>query len=108
MKTGFALFIVGIFTTVFVSCNQKSSPQKQDQESEKKELTAKEILGNPNYLAVSYGGYRHRDHDIEPTIDDLKEDMRILFKMGIKIVRTYKVHFPHAANVLKAITQLKE
>ena len=54
-------------------------------------------MGNPNFLAISYGGYRHADHDIEPTLDELKEDMKLLSAMGIKIVRTYKVHLPQAA-----------
>ena len=73
-----------------------------------KELTAAEILGNPAYQAISYGGYRHIDHDIEPTVEELKEDMKIMEAMGIKLLRTYKVHLPHASNVLKAIRELKE
>ena len=75
---------------------------------EKSSVSAKDILGNPNFLAISYGGYRHVDHDIEPTLDDLKEDMLLLSAMGIKIVRTYKVHLPQASNLLKAITELKK
>ncbi|MEM7381880.1 MAG: glycosyl hydrolase family 17 [Bacteroidota bacterium] len=75
---------------------------------EESSLSAKDILGNPDYLAMSYGGYRHVDHDIEPTLDELKEDMKILAAMGVKIIRTYKVHLPHAANVLKAISELKK
>ncbi len=73
-----------------------------------KSKTAAEILGNPNYLAMSYGGYRHVDHDIEPTVDELKEDMKLLSAMGVGIIRTYKLHLPHASNVLKAITELKK
>ncbi|MGB5464176.1 MAG: glycosyl hydrolase family 17, partial [Aureibaculum sp.] len=52
-----------------------------------KEITAKDILGNPAYLAMSYGGYRHADHGIEPAIDQLKDDMKLLAAMGVKIVR---------------------
>ncbi|PIV93815.1 MAG: glycosyl hydrolase family 17 [Flavobacteriaceae bacterium CG_4_10_14_3_um_filter_33_47] len=70
--------------------------------------TAEEILGNSKYLAISYGGYRHQDHSIEPTVEELKEDMKLLSAMGIKILRTYKVHLPHASNVLKAISELKK
>ena len=73
-----------------------------------KKVTAKDIIGNPEYLAISYGGYRHSDHGIEPTLEELKEDMKILAAMGIKVLRTYKVHKPHAANVLKAIHELKK
>ncbi len=75
---------------------------------EQSSLSAKDILGNPNYLAMSYGGYRHVDHEIEPTLDELKEDMKILSAMGVKIIRTYKVHLPQASNILKAISELKK
>ena len=69
--------------------------------------TAAEILGDPDFQAISYGGYRDADHDIEPTVAQLKEDMRILHAMGIRMLRTYKLHLPHAANVVKAIHELK-
>lgn len=57
---------------------------------EQSSLSAKDILGNPKYLAMSYGGYRHVDHDIEPTLDELKEDMKILSAMGIKSLEPIK------------------
>ena len=69
--------------------------------------TAADILGHPDFQAISYGGYRQADHDIEPTIAQLKEDMLILHAMGIRVLRTYKVHLPHASNVVKAIHELK-
>jgi exo-beta-1,3-glucanase (GH17 family) len=72
------------------------------------EKTAVEILGNPNYQAISYGGYRENTRDIQPTIPQLKEDMRILSAMGIKLLRTYNVHHDEAANLLEAISQLKK
>lgn len=75
---------------------------------EQSNLSAKDILGNPEYLAISYGGYRHVNHGIEPTLEELKEDMKLLSAMGIKILRDYKVHLPQASNVLKAITELKK
>lgn len=89
------------------SCNN-SKKNEENQIEEKKQLTAKDILGNPKYLAMSYGGYRYADHSIEPTLDELKEDMKILHALGIRIVRTYKVHLPQAENLLKAISELKE
>ncbi|WP_166959418.1 glycosyl hydrolase family 17 protein [Yeosuana marina] len=88
-------FIVTIF-----SCSEKPK--------ETMSKTAAEILGNPNYLAMSYGGYRYQDHSIEPTLEELKEDMKILHALGIRIVRTYKVHKPQAENLLKAISELKQ
>ncbi|WP_242083612.1 glycosyl hydrolase family 17 [Aestuariivivens sediminis] len=89
------------------SCN--TSKKKSDNVvNENEQITAKDILGNPEYLAMSYGGYRHPDHSIEPTNDELKEDMKLLHALGIRIIRTYKVHKPQAENLLKAISELKQ
>ena len=71
--------------------------------------TAKEILGNPDYHAISFGGFREITRDSVPSVNDLKEDIKILSAMGIKILRTYNTQqFPHAENILKAIRSLKE
>jgi len=72
------------------------------------ELTAKEILGNPDYVAMSYGGFREKSRDIEPTVEELKDDLKILAAMGVKILRTYNVHLQEVPNLLKAIRQLKQ
>lgn len=74
----------------------------------KKEITAKDILGNPAYLAMSYGGYRENTRDIQPTIAELKEDMKILSAAGIKVLRTYNTKLMEASNLLEAISQLKK
>ncbi|WP_336716979.1 glycosyl hydrolase family 17 protein [Chryseobacterium mucoviscidosis] len=73
-----------------------------------KHKSASEILGNPNYLAMSYGGYRTNSRRVQPTVSQLKEDMKILSAMGVKIIRTYNVHLPEAVNVLKAIKELHQ
>ena len=85
---------------------KKSNDLKHTKEQQS--LSAKDILGNPDYLAISYGGYRANTRDVQPTIAELKEDMKILSAMGIKILRTYNVHLPHASNILEAIKQLKQ
>ncbi len=109
MKEYFRFCFMMLLVLMAFSCkeNAKQTPNiKTVKETASK--NAKDILGNPEYLAISYGGYRHVDHDIEPTLDELKEDMKLLSAMGIKIVRTYKVHLPQAANLLKAISELKQ
>lgn len=70
-------------------------------------ITAKDILGNPKYQAISYGGYRGVSRDSQPSIKQLKNDMKILSAMGIKVVRTYNVQLDHAPNLLQAIRELK-
>lgn len=93
------LFIFCIGTALF-SC----SPKLQDNSHK----TAAEILGNPDYLAISYGSYREKTRDVQATIPQLKEDMKILAAMGIKLLRTYNVHYDEAANLLRAIRELKK
>jgi len=106
MKISFKIFIAVITFNFFVGCNSKNKVKLAP--VLKPVMTAATILGNPAYLAISYGGYRHADHDIEPTIEELKEDMKLLAAMGIKILRTYKVHLPQASNLLAAISELKK
>ncbi|NVK50445.1 MAG: glycosyl hydrolase family 17 [Cyclobacteriaceae bacterium] len=89
------------------SCNNKSTEKETINSSNQKIVTAKEILGNPAYQAISYEGYRAKSRDIQPSIAQLKEDMRILSAMGIKILRTYNVQYAHASNLLKAISEMK-
>ncbi|GGD17357.1 glycoside hydrolase family 17 protein [Hyunsoonleella pacifica] len=73
-----------------------------------KNITAADILGNPKYLAISYGGYRHKTRDIQPTLEELKDDMKLLFAMGIRVLRTYNVQLQQVPNLLRAITELKK
>lgn len=79
--------------------------------SETKEhmLTAEEILGHPDFQAISYSGYRENTREIVPTVEEIMEDMKILEAMGIKFIRTYDTQqFAHAEHTLKAIARLKK
>lgn len=75
-------------------------------ERTRKNITAQQILGNPDYQAISYGGYRTNSRRTQPTIAQLKEDMKLLNAIGVKVIRTYNVHLPHDINVLQAIREL--
>ncbi len=33
-------------------------------------ITAAEILGNPEYPAISYSGYRQQIRDVQPTLEE--------------------------------------
>ncbi len=94
-----------LFAVLMLSCHQEKKT-KQSMRPQKNN-TAKDILGNPNYLAISYGGYRKSSREFQPTITQLKEDMKILQAMNIKVLRTYNVQLAQASNILKAIRQLK-
>ena len=100
------LIILSIFL-VSIGCSDKTTKEIETV-NKVKGKTAADILGNPDYLAMSFGGYRNVDHGIEPAIDELKEDLRILAAMDIKVLRTYKVHLPQATNLLQAIHELKQ
>ena len=95
------LFILCCFLST--SCTNKTK-----EELNFKHKTAAQILGNPEYLAISYGGYRMTSREIQPSLEALKEDLKIMYVMGIRIIRTYNLKFPHASNILRAIKELRE
>jgi len=86
-----------------ISCNTK--PKKNMNFIPK---TAEQILGNPDYLAISYGGYREATREHQPSLEELKEDLKILHAMGIRILRTYNLQLPHSSNILRAIKQIQD
>ena len=93
--------IIVLMAASLFSCSSKDTPMT-------KSKAAAEILGNPEYRAISFGGYRGMERAKQPTVPQLKEDLKIMSAMGIKMLRTYNLQLPHAINVLKAIRELKE
>jgi len=96
------LLLVLIAALLSMSCKVKQNLSKKSPE-----MTAAKILGNPDYKAICYGGYRQKTREIQPTLAELKEDLKIMHAMGIRIVRTYNVHLAEAGNLLKAIREMK-
>ncbi|MEQ6124332.1 glycosyl hydrolase family 17 [Pseudotenacibaculum sp. MALMAid0570] len=95
------VYLLAFISSIFMwSCDSTKT-------KERSQVTAKDILGNPEYQAISYGGYRKTSRDFQPTIAELKEDMKILQALNIKVLRTYNVQLAQASNLLKAITELK-
>jgi len=88
------------------SCHPRQIDKTHQQP--KQAVTAKDILGNPAYLAISYSGYRKNSRELQPTVEQLKEDMKILAAMNIKVLRTYNTKLAEAANLIKAIHALKQ
>lgn len=70
-------------------------------------MTANQILGNANYPAISYSGFRGNDRNTEPTIAQIKEDLGLIAGQGYKVIRTYDLQHDFAENVLQAISELK-
>lgn len=85
------------------SCGQKNTTDRGSEA-----ITAEKILGNPQYPALCYGGYRTTTRDIVPTVSEIKEDLKILAAMQIKILRTYHVTRKEIDHLLQAISELKK
>jgi len=98
MKKTVKYIILNLSVLLMFTCSTNQEPKSK---------TASEILGNPEYQAISYSGYRGLSRNEQPTIEELKEDMLILSAMEIKLIRTYNVYLDQASNLLKAIDQLK-
>ena len=73
-------------------------------------LDAEDILGNSDLSCVLLRRVsRTTTREDVPTVDQLKEDMRILSAMGVKLLRTYNTQqYAHTANLLEAIRQLRQ
>lgn len=96
----YSVWALCLIMGIFACSDPKEMKTRRDKHPE-------EILGNPNYQAISYGGYRGLSRDTQPSLDELKEDLLIMHAAGFRILRTYNVHFPHAENTLRAIKELK-
>ncbi len=101
MKLKIVIAATLIIVTMF-ACSKSS-----DHDFSNIKITAEEILGDPYYRAISFGAYRESTRDIQPTLAQLREDMKILSAMGIRLLRTYNVHYDEAANLLKVIREMK-
>ena len=99
---------IGIYFLCLLSCAFVSCGREQKQPQKETTITAEEILGNSAYPAISYGGYRAKSREIQPTLTQIKNDLSILYAMGIRLVRTYNLQYEHAPNVIKAIEALKQ
>lgn len=107
MRKAKYLFMLIVSMAFVLSCTNGTKGRQTASHSNPKKVTAQDILGNPDFLAISYGGYRKGTRDVQPTVSEIKEDLKILHAMGIRILRTYNVQLDHAPNVLRAIRQLK-
>lgn len=103
MRTVYNFFRIALLTT-FASIIACSSPSSSPDLGP----TPAEIFGNPDYRAISYGGYRGKTREEGPSVEQLTDDIRILNAMGVKLLRTYNTsQFPQAERLLEAIRREK-
>ena len=100
LRLTFKLMLFLTLVGTFCACDE---PKKE----KKKEVTAAVILGNPDYPAISYGGYRDTTREVQPTLAQLKNDVRILHALGYRLLRTYNLQFEHTPNLIRAIAEIK-
>jgi len=106
MKIGIKMLMMSGLLLLGQACGTNENEQEQAINTS---MNAEKILGNPDYLAISYGGHRENTRKVQPTVAQVKEDMLLLHAMGIRILRTYNTtKFRHASTVLKAIRELKD
>ena len=101
MKLRLSICFLVLFASILSSCGNQASQNVQSK-------TAAQLLGDSNYTAICYGGYRTNTRDVLPSITQTKEDLKILHAMGIKILRTYNTKYAEIKNILQAITELNE
>ena len=71
MKTRLQIVLLSAMILFAMSCD--TNQKNQQTPPSRKEMTAEQILGNPKYQAISYGGYRQGTRQVQPSINELKE-----------------------------------
>lgn len=94
----FILYFLIPYLMILASCGAPSS---------EKSKTAAQILGDSNYLGICYGGYRGITRDEQPTVMQIKDDLKIMSAAGIKVLRTYNTKLEEIRSLLQAISELK-
>ena len=70
--------------------------------------SAAELFGGGQLQAIAYGGYRSATRAVVPTVEDIKEDLRILAGLGFKMIRTYNTQqFDETRRIFLAIEALQ-
>ena len=67
MKNIQNIFLLVPILLVLFGCGSIKAQKKESKLMPNKNLTAADILGNPKYLAISYGGFRATSRDVEPS-----------------------------------------
>jgi exo-beta-1,3-glucanase (GH17 family) len=103
LQYGFIIYLC----VALASCGMpQANSEKVNQVANNK--TAAQILGDSNYQAICYGGYRQLNRDSQPSIEQVKEDLKILHAMGIKVIRTYNTKYDEVRTILQALTLLQQ
>ena len=86
MKLNFKILVPIYGLIMILGCNTNKKNKSPITKDTIQEMTAAKILGNPDYLAISYGGYREKTREIQPTILELKEDLKLLHAIVLNLL----------------------
>lgn len=100
--------LLALARPILVACGLVAGAAPTRAGDEPGEITAAQILGNPDYPAICFGAYRETTRDIQPTLPQLKDDLRLLSAMGVRLLRTYNLYLAEATNLVQAIRELRE
>jgi hypothetical protein len=94
----FWVFKVGFIGVLLASCSSDSGGLSSP--------SPDVIFGNPDYRAMSFGGYRGLSREDGPTVEQLIDDVKILGAMDVKLLRIYNTsQFPQAERLLQGDTR---
>ncbi|MDA0761841.1 MAG: glycosyl hydrolase family 17 protein [Proteobacteria bacterium] len=94
------------FSLLLTSC---SDHRQKDKQAPQPSLSAAEILTNGKVKAIAYGSYRTNSRSVVATVEEIKEDLRILSALGFELIRTYNTQqFDEVRRLLIAIDELKQ
>ncbi|MBJ7427441.1 MAG: glycosyl hydrolase family 17 [Bacteroidia bacterium] len=105
-KVSVTYYFLVLLTVMLASCGYQNATKENATQLEKTKTAAK-ILGDSNYLAICYGGYRKHTRDSQPSVSQIKEDLKILSAIDIKLLRTYNTKYDEVRNLMQAITELR-
>jgi glucosylceramidase len=106
----FSIAAIGLVAFLGTCDAGSRPPSKSDYQQNYISTNGQNLLGNTHYPAICYSGHRETERTVEntPSIEETKEDLKILAAMGVKILRTYNTQqFPHSERILQSISELK-
>lgn len=99
---GFLLALV----LLVAGCDIGSGLETKGEETQSR--SAAELFESGALQAIAYGGYRSATRARVPTVDDIKEDLRILSGLGFNMIRTYNTQqFDETRRIFLAIESLQ-
>ena len=87
-------------------CEQSTSVETKGEKSQTP--SAAELFDRGTLRAIAYGGYRSATRALVPSVNEIKEDLKILSGLGFTMIRTYNTQqFDETRRIFLAIEALQ-